>query len=255
MLLEEEHTVTSLMSPDMPSPGDTAPRARAGVRQPRRAAVAGGWCPPQGSCAVPACARSLQARAALATPPSSDPDGHWVTARSPRQADGPGSTVPARAWLQTASRRHSMAGKCRLLPSCTRSTSPSDTCTRPRRGGQVTGSCHLPQAGTTAHMRKQSTLLDGRGHVGAPIPQGNPPPEHTPASAGTGTAGPPSPALSSWDMPFLELLERGPGWLGTQEVGGQDRSILHPNAPLPSGSPLPAPRSLTSPASPTASEV
>lgn len=120
--------------------------------------------------------------------------------------------------------------------------------------------CDLPQAGTTAHATKQSPVLPaGGGHTGAPIPQGNPPPAHTPASAGTGTAMPPSPALSSWDTPFPVLVERGPcaaltaGW-GQGRGWEQDRSILHPNTPLPSGRPLPAPRSLASPAGPVASK-
>ena len=143
MLLEEEHTVMSLTSPEMTSPGNTALRARAvagrGETASGRAAAARGWSPPQGSCVVAPCTRSLQVWAPLATPTRSDSGGHWVTAGSPGQAGGPGSTVPARARLHTASRRHSMAGKCRLLPGCTRSTSPSNTCTRPRWRGPSCG--------------------------------------------------------------------------------------------------------------------
>lgn len=109
-MLLEEHKVMSLTSPEMTSLGVKALRARAGAGRGGTATL------------------SPLALAVLGSgqhlPPTPEVI-QAVTAGSPGQA---GSTVPARARLHTESRRCSMAGKCRLLPSCTSSTFPSDTC-------------------------------------------------------------------------------------------------------------------------------
>jgi len=167
MLLEEEHTVTSLTSPETTSPGDAARRARATAGSLGRAAAAGGW-PHRGEAALAPLHPQPEGPGSTCHPPRSDPG---VTAGSLGHIGGPGSTVPARARLHTASRRHSTAGKCRLLPGCTRSTSPSDTCARARRQG----SGHGALRDNCPRDRAKHCAPGCRGHAGAPSPQGNPP--------------------------------------------------------------------------------
>jgi len=96
-------------------------------------------------------------------------------------------------------------------------------------------------SGTTARGTEQSTVLLAAGDTREPPAlRETPLPAHSPASAGTGTAMPPSPALGSWDTPVLTLLERGPGRLGTWDrvgAGQEHPAPHHPAAWLASPSP------------------
>lgn len=197
----------------MTSPGVTALRARAGASTGGTAALS------------PLAAAVLGAGQRL--PPTAEAM-QAVTAVSPGQG---GSTVPARARLHTEPRRCSTAGKCRLLPGCTSSTAPSDTCAG--RGGTASSGlrpspgrdncpCHSLPSWMEREKQEPPSLRES-------------PPAHTPVSAGQGQRCLPLP-LSSLRI-FLSScsLKEIPVPCPWQQE--KVRSILHPNTPLPSGAP------------------